>query len=168
MGTVALLPVSIMHNSIQFMKLLSELVAVSHSLELWRMDCLLHGELCLKLCCLLEAKAEKQEAPPTLDGVAVTFMGYDRAELLSCEQELEKVIAFVKEVHEGGAEEREEEGEEGILKDSMTDLAMFHAECVYTLTRIRVKLASTNLPASECHFRTRIRTSKKGWEFTIP
>ncbi len=130
----------------QYMQLLSELVAVADSLELWRVDCLLHGELSLKLCCLLEARAKKQEAPPILDFKPVTFVNYDRPQLLNCQQELEKVVAFVKASREGEVLER---ASKGTVKESATDLAILHAECVYTLTRIRVKLASTNLPPGE-------------------
>ena len=136
------------------MQLLSELVAVSHCLELWRVDCLLHGELSLKLSCLLEAKADNQTPPPTLDGRPVTFVHYDRAQLLRCEEELEKVTAFVKMAREGGRGEGEEGGGGGggIAEESTTDLAILHAECEYALMRVRVKLASTNLPPGEPFF----------------
>lgn len=128
------------------MQLLTELVAVSHMLELWRVDPLLHGEICLKLCCLLECQAENRGvAPPILDGRLVTFLGYHRSRLLGCRQELEEVLAFVQLARQ---KERRGEGESD-LEDCSSSLALLHAECLYALTRIQVKLASTNPPQGE-------------------
>lgn len=139
----------------QFSLLLSELVAVSHWLELWRVDTLLHGELCLKHCCILEAKAESRDPPGTVDGVPVTFMRYDRSQLLLCCQELERVDSFIKLAREremrGGVGGKEEVDGAGAMEgeELSTDLAILHAECVYALIRVQVKLASTNPPPGE-------------------
>ena len=152
------------------------------------MDPLLHGELCLKHCCLLEAKADSREPPGTVDGQPVTFMHYDRAQLLQCRHELETAINFVTQAREkeemrdeaagGGWEEgegvmREMVEEEKDRKtsaaytaatsvttaatsvttaavvggrDVSAELATLHAECLFALTRVQVKLASTNPP----------------------
>ena len=42
-----------------------------HALELWRIDPLLHGEVCLKLGCLYEAKAELRQAVKPLGPTGV-------------------------------------------------------------------------------------------------
>lgn len=141
------------------------MVAVSHWLELWQVDTLLHAELVLKHCCILEAAAESRHPPSKVDGVPVTFLKYDRSRLHHCLRELEKAEDFVKRARErearggvssggggGGGLGGKEEGVVGVPEDGeelKTHLAILHAECVYALTRVKVKLASTNPPPGE-------------------
>lgn len=145
------LPLNSFHAYIQFAQLLSELMEVSNWLELWRVDTLLHGELCLKHCCILEAKAENRDPPGTVDGKPITYLDYNRSQLLHCQQELEKAESFIKLAREremrGGFGGKEEVAGAGAAAGSLsTDIAILHAECVYALTRVQVKLASTNPP----------------------
>lgn len=133
-------------------------MAVSHMLDLWRIDPLLHGELCLKMCCILECSAKNRkkagplESAKLLDSVVATFLKYDRSKLLKCQQELQRALAFIQQARHreekygdagGGIGGRKGEGE---LEDPVSDLAVLHVECIFALTRIQVKLASTCPP----------------------
>ena len=132
------------------MQLLTELVAIAHTLELWRVDSLLHGELCLKLCCLLECQAENRgEVPPTVDGKLVTFLGYHRSQLLTCRRELESTLAFIKLAQQKEGRRREGRVRGSEQEDSCSSLSLLHVECVYDLTRVQVKLASTIPPSGK-------------------
>jgi len=130
-------------------------VLIAHQLELWHVDLPLHAELCPKHCCLLEAKAKKTDLPGEVEGVPVTFLLYNRSQLLTCQEELEKTMEFVR-----LARERRVKGSEGAVEGKSlsenpdADLAVIHAECLYALTRIQVKLASTNPPPSKIIFQS--------------
>ena len=127
-------------------------MAVAHWLELWRHDALLHGELCLKHCCILEAGAESRDPPGTVDNIPVTFMAHDRAKLLECRRNLEQTETFIKQAREQAmrVEGGRRPGETVVTfsedDDQIADLAIVHAECVYALTRVQVKLAAASPP----------------------
>ena len=154
------------------MELLAQLVSICHKLELWRVDPLLHGDLMLKLCCLYEARAERKDqirpiAP--LPEVAM-FLFYTRSHLLQCKEECERALDCIKKSRKsaalsgafdglsgvfnkkdgvtgkkGGGGEMEKEKE--VVKDGGSGSKMvledLHAEFVYVLMRVQVKLATT-------------------------
>lgn len=136
------------------MVFLDQLVEVFHSLEFWRVDPLLLGELCIKLGCLHEAKAQLKH-PNSLSCTLVKLatddesfvLEFDRSQLLVCLAELErglKCIELAKEDSALDVRPREEK-----RREVVTELNVLHAELVYAVTRVRLKLASTIPPPCE-------------------
>lgn len=103
---------------------LAQLVDVFHSLELWRVDPVLQGELCLKLATLYEARATLRASQTSLDGFVLQ---YDRALLLECQTQLKRDVCCVEAAREEGA----------------TKLDTLHSQFLMAQTRVNVKLAST-------------------------
>ena len=155
--------------------LLVHLVTISHRLELWRIDPLLHGELTLKLCCLYEAKAESVDLPCASEPLPeATFLRYNRSHLLECKEECARALDFIKKARQNAplgdgpkrmlrtmdhtaerkgkpeevmaGDKGEEKGLGGRVRQSGLVLEDLHAELVYVLTRICVKLATTIPP----------------------
>ena len=124
------------------MELLKELVHISHSIELWRTDALLHGGLCLKLCCLHEAKAERRDTA----AVEANFLFHDRSQLLHCQEELERGLRCIKLARER-CDTAGSDGDD--VGGPVTDLCLLHADFIYALTRVQVKLAGTIPPPGE-------------------
>ena len=145
----------------QYWQLLVQLVEVSQSLQLWQTDPLLHGELHLKLACLYEAKAEirghdrlggdsKPVSNVTLVDEGGFFQLYDRKQLLECLSELELGMKCVQTAR---AEMMEEEcwatrGRKGVGQEG-AEIAVLHSEYMFSITRVKVKLASTIPPPRE-------------------
>lgn len=135
------------HTS-QYLRLLQLLVEVAHSLHLWQTDALLHGELCLKLACLYEAKADLRQdrhGSKTTSTVMLDeglLLLYDRKQLLECLDELEQGLKCVQ-----MARARVTEESKGAERD--TEIGVLHAEYMYSVTRVKVKLASTIPPPRE-------------------
>lgn len=90
----------------QYLVILKDVVDVFDSLELWRVDAVLHGSVCLKLACLYEAKAELKPAtkPVTttitllslreeMEGTAPVL--YDRKQLLECLEVVERALSCI-------------------------------------------------------------------------
>ncbi len=108
---------------------LAQLVDVFHALELWRVDPVLQGELCLKLASLYEAKATLKIPFRQLKGFVLL---YDRKLLLECLAQLERDVNCVE-----VARECVEEG---------GNLGTLHTQFLMAITRVKVKLASTIPP----------------------
>ena len=126
------------------MEVLIELIFIFETLELWRLDPLLHGEMCLKLCCLQEAKADRSSPPDPL----ALFLSYDRCQLLACQAELEKSLHCLEIARQSisiGGDTLQSESTGG----KTSDLMVLHAEFVYSLIRVQVKLASTIPPPGQ-------------------
>lgn len=114
---------------------LAQLVEVLATLELWRIDPLLHGELCLKLACLYEARAQLRATTHLMEGFPLL---YDRSLLLECLSQLERDVVCVEQART-----------EQSLDDLTTDLESLHVHFLVALTRVRVKLSTTIPPPSK-------------------
>ena len=134
------------------MQLLIQLVEVSQSLQLWRTDPLLHGELHLKLACLYEAKAEvkgrdrlgggsKAVSNNTLVGEGFSQL-YDRKQLLEWLNELEIGLQCVQMA-------RAQMMDEGSRLKKEAEIIVLHSEYMFSIMRVKVKLASTIPPPRE-------------------
>ena len=145
----------------QYLQLLVQLVEVSQSLQLWQTDPLLHGELHLKLACLYEAKAEVRGHDSRLGGSKpvsnITLVGgeggfsqlYDRAQLLECLSELELGLKCVKMARaELMGEEARRRRRKGVEQEG-AEITVLHSEYMFSITRVKVKLASTIPPPRE-------------------
>lgn len=110
------------------MVFLAQLVDVFHALELWRVDPILQGELCLKLASLYEAKATLKTTSRQLEGFVLL---YDRKLLLECLAQLERDVRCVE-----------------VARECMDgrNLETLHAQFLMAMTRVKVKLASTIPP----------------------
>ena len=154
----AITPVLCLH--MQYLQLLVRLVEVSQSLQLWQIDPLLHGELHLKLACLYEAKAEvkghdklgggsKPISNVTLVDEGGFFQLYDRQRLLECLSELEQGLKCVQmaraEMMEEGAGGK---GRKGVGQEE-EGITVLHSEYMFSIARVKVKLASTIPPPRE-------------------
>ena len=118
----------------QYLVFLAQLVDVFHSLELWRVDPLLQGELSLKLATLYEARATLR-SPHSLDGFDLL---YDRALLLECKTQLERDVYCV------------EAAREGVYGVEGASLETLHSQFFLAQTRVNIKLASTIPPPCKC------------------
>ena len=125
---------------------------MSQSLQLWQTDPLLHGELHLKLGCLYEAKAEVKGqnrqgggGSKTMSNVTLVgegnFQLYDRKQLLECLSELEVGLQCVQMARA----EMMEESKKGVGKEG-AEIAVLHSEYMFSITRVKIKLASTIPP----------------------
>ena len=136
---------------------------MSQSLQLWQTDPLLHGELHLKLACLYEAKAEVRGHDSRLGGSKpvsnIMLVGgeggfsqfYDRAQLLKCLSELELGVKCVKMARaEMMGEEACRAGRrrKGVEQEG-AEITVLHSEYMFSITRVKVKLASTIPPPRE-------------------
>jgi hypothetical protein len=139
------------------------LVEVSQSLQLWQTDPLLHGELHLKLACLYEAKAEIKGHDSRLGGSSkpvsnITLLAeggfsqlYDRAQLLECLSELELGLKCVKMARAEMMEEaacKATRRRKGVEQEG-AEITVLHSEYMFSITRVKVKLASTIPPPRE-------------------
>ena len=127
--------------------MLTQLVEIAHSLQLWQTDALLHGELHLKLAFLYEARAELR---PVTKATSVVDLDdgrhhqiYDRQRLLECLCELKAGLECV-----GAARSREME-ETRRERDGGKEMGVLHAEYMFAMTRVKVKLATTIPPPRE-------------------
>ena len=100
------------------------------------MDPLLHGELCLKLASLYEARAQLRASSHLMQGFTLL---YDRSLLLECLSELERDVRCVEEAR----------SQQSLDEKITTDLESLHAQFLVALTRLRVKLATTIPPPSK-------------------
>ena len=114
---------------------LAQLVEVFSTLELWRTDPLLNGELCLKLACLYEARAQLRATAHLMEGFPLL---YDRSLLLECLSQLERDVVCVERARSQQCPD-----------DLSTDLESLHAQFLVALTRVRVKLSTTIPPPSK-------------------
>ena len=140
----------------QYMVFLNQLVEVFHSLEVWRVDPFLLGELCIKLGCLHEAKAQLKH-PNSMSCTLVKLptedesfiLEFDRSQLLVCLAELERGLKCVELAKEDNTLDARPRSREGEGREVITELDVLHAELVYAITRVRLKLASTIPPPRE-------------------
>lgn len=133
----------------------------------------------LKLCCLYEAKADRKNTASCATvplPEAAMFLRYSRSHLLHCKEECERALDCIKMSRDsaslgGGADELQAmfkkkggvggiQGDVGPVKDGGDKDTMLggrlvledlHAEFVYVLTRVDVKLASTIPPPGICY-----------------
>ena len=126
--------------------MLTQLVEVAHSLHLWQTDPLLHGELRLKLACLYEARAELKPKRPVTKATSAVKLDvdlhqmYDRQRLLECLYELSGGVECVGRARSWRTEETTGE------RDGGKEMGVLHAEYMYAMTRVKIKLASTIPP----------------------